>query len=111
RQRPGRGRGDEIPAVAVELLLGLPADLLAQGLEALREPEIPAVLEDHEGADALALRELDGGAVLLLLVARVVADGVVVAGILPDQLERGGDARCGPGAGGGQGGPDGRGGG
>src|SRR5437867_3250844 len=92
RQRPGRGRGDEVPAVAVELLLGLPADLLAQGLQALREREVPSVPEDHDGADALALRELDGGAVLLLLVARVVADGVAAAGILPDQLERGGDA-------------------
>jgi hypothetical protein len=81
-----------MPAVAVELLLGLPADLLAQGLETLREPEVPAVLEDHDGADALALRELDGAAVLLLFVARVEADGVAAAGILPDQLERGGDA-------------------
>src|SRR4029453_5082961 len=71
RQRPGRGRGHEMPAVAVELLTGLPAALLAQGLEAPREPEVPAVLEDHDGADAVALREIDGGAVLLLLVARV----------------------------------------
>jgi hypothetical protein len=75
-QGPGRGR-DQMPAIAVELLLGLPADLLPQGLEALREPEIPAVLEDHDGADALALGELDGEAVLLLLVARVEPDGLV----------------------------------
>src|SRR5262245_28324896 len=91
RQRPGRGRGNEMPAVAVELLLGLPADLFAQGLEALREAEVPAVLEDHDGANAEALRQLDGGAVLLLLVARVEADGIAAAGILADQLERGGD--------------------